>query len=79
MQKAIDQLTAFDDRYAIADYSLQFGSILLEEGDLNGAENWAEKGLELARSEGFREQLRDGNLLAFNIYQKRKAYEKGLL
>lgn len=79
LQKAIDQLTAFDDRYAIADYSLQFGSILLEEGDLNGAENWAEKGLELARSEGFREQLRDGNLLAFNIYKKRKAFEKGLL
>ncbi|MDW3194156.1 MAG: tetratricopeptide repeat-containing sensor histidine kinase [Cytophagales bacterium] len=65
--KAIDMLEPLGDRYGVADYYNQLGNIFQEEGDEIEAIKFTTKGLELAKEEGLKEQVRDASFLLFQL------------
>ncbi|MCP4456878.1 MAG: sensor histidine kinase [Cytophagales bacterium] len=75
---AIDMLKKFDDRYAMADYYNQLGNIFLEENKQQKALDYTIKGLEMAESEGMKEQIRDASYLLFVLYQKVGDYKTAI-
>ena len=65
--QAIDMLKPLEDRYGLADYYNQLGSIFLEEGNEQEAIKYTTKGLDMAKAEGLKEQVRDASLLLFQL------------
>lgn len=64
---AINMLKPLEDRYGMADYYNQLGNIFLEEGDDKEAIIYTMRGLEMAKEEGLKEQVRDASYLLFQL------------
>lgn len=64
---AIDMLKPLEDRYGMADYYNQLGNIFLEEGNDKEAITYTMRGLEMAKEEGLKEQVRDASYLLFQL------------
>ncbi len=78
LTKTIQMLKPLDDRFGISDYYNQLGNIYLEENQLDKATTYLMKGLELAKSEGLKEQVRDASRLLFLTYEGKGNYEEAV-
>jgi two-component system NtrC family sensor kinase len=78
LQKAIDDLKPFEDRYGISDFQIRLGIILLEENEIKRAQQHAESALQMALNEGLKEQIRDAHQLLFEIASKQGNYQQAL-
>ncbi len=76
--QAIGMLTPLGDRYGIADYYNQLGNIFLEEGNEDQAIVYTMNGLEMAKEEGLKEQVRDASFLLFRLYQGKADHAKAI-
>ncbi len=65
--QAIDMLIPLEDRYGMADYYNQLGSIFLEEENEPEAITYTMRGIEMAKEEGLKEQVRDASYLLFQL------------
>lgn len=65
--EAIKMLEPLGDRFAMADYLNQLGSICLEEGSESEAITYTMRGIEMAKEEGLKEQVRDASHLLFQL------------
>ena len=76
--RAIGMLKPLNDRYAMADYYNQLGNIFLEEDNEVEAIDFTTKGLEMAKSEGLKEQVRDASYLLFLLNREIGEYESAM-
>lgn len=76
--KAISILEPLGDVYGMADYYNQLGNVLMEENNLKEAVSNTLKGLEMARKEGMKEQIRDASNLLFLQYRALSDYKNAL-
>lgn len=76
--KAIDMLEPYEDRFGMADYYNQLGNIFFEENNQTQAVSNTLKGLEMAKEEGLKEQIRDASNLLFLLYQNAGDYTKAV-
>ncbi|MEP1096403.1 MAG: ATP-binding protein [Cyclobacteriaceae bacterium] len=67
--KAIEMLESYEDRFGMADYYNQMGRIFFEENNQNEAIANTMMGLEMAKEEGMKEQVRDASNLLFLLHQ----------
>ncbi len=65
--KAIEMLEPLQDRYGMADYYNQLGNVYLDEGNDKEAITHTMRGLEIAKTEGLKEQVRDASYLLFQL------------
>lgn len=65
--RAIEMLQPLGDQFGMADYYNQLGSIYLEEGNDSEAITYTMRGLEMAKQEGLKEQVRDASHLLFQL------------
>lgn len=78
LKTAISMLEPLGDLFGMSDYYIRLGNIYLEDQDYNQAITNITNGLNLATQEGFKEQIRDGSLLLFTVYQDRGSFQKAL-
>lgn len=76
--KSIDMLKPLGDQYGMADYYNQLGNISLEQNQSKEAITYTEIGLEMAKAEDLKEQVRDASLLLSTLYKEQRDYEKSL-
>lgn len=66
---AIDMLKPLGDRYGIADYHHQLGSVYLSLGDVQNGMYHTKKGLEIANDLDLKEQIRDASLKLSELFE----------
>ena len=77
--KAIDMLEPLGDQYGMADFYNQLGSIYLEEGANDQAITYTMKGLDMAKNEGLKEQVRDASFLLYQLSLEKRDFENALV
>lgn len=73
--QAIEMLRPLEDRYGMADYYNQLGSIYLDEENEQEAITYTMRGLEMAKAEGLKEQVRDASYLLFQLNRSIREHE----
>ncbi|MEP5612816.1 MAG: ATP-binding protein [Cyclobacteriaceae bacterium] len=76
--RAIEMLEPLGDQYGMADYYNQLGNIFLEQNQNREAIKYTAIGLEMAKEEDLKEQVRDASLLLSKLYKEQRDYEKSL-
>lgn len=76
LYQAIEMLRPLGDQYGMADYYNQLGAIYLEDEKYDKGIEATVNGLEMAKKEDLKEQVRDATLLLSEIYRDRKEYQK---
>ncbi|MEP1095280.1 MAG: tetratricopeptide repeat-containing sensor histidine kinase [Cyclobacteriaceae bacterium] len=75
---AIEMLEPLGDQYGMADYYNQLGNICLEQNQNREAIKYTAVGLEMAKAEDLKEQVRDASLLLSKLYKEQNDYERSL-
>lgn len=78
LYQAISMLEPFEDNYGMADYHNQLGKIYMEVADVDKSIENASKGLQMATSEGLKEQIRDANYLLYQLNKLKGNYKKAV-
>lgn len=76
--RAIEMLEPLGDQYGMADYYNQLGNIYLEQNQNREAIKYTAIGLEMAKAEDLKEQVRDASLLLSKLYKEQNKFEKSL-
>lgn len=77
--RAIEMLEPLGDQYGMADYYNQLGNIYLEQNQNSEAIEYTAIGLQMAKAEDLKEQVRDASLLLSKLYKEQNEFEKSLL
>lgn len=75
INKAIVILEELEDYYAISEYLTYMSDIYLEQNDIKKAFAYAERSLELAKTNGLKKQISESNLKLSELYKQKGNYE----
>ena len=70
INEAITVLEEFEDYYAISEYLTYMSDIYIEQNDLEKALSYAEKSLELAKTNRLKKQISESNLLLSKLHEE---------
>jgi len=76
LHKAIAILEPTGDNYAVSAYLEGLARLAIADGDLEKAEQLAQKSLRLANEYGLKEQIRDASLCLSSIYSRTQNYKE---
>lgn len=76
--RAIKMLEPLGDRYGMADYYNQLGNIYLEQHQDEEAIQYTAIGLEMAKEEDLKEQVRDASMLLYQLHKRVGKYKEAL-
>lgn len=76
---AIEMLKEYGDQFGMADYYNQLGRIFLQEDDIESAIQYTLNGLEMAQTEGLKEQVRDASLLLSKLYNTQQKHKQSAI
>ena len=79
MEEAIVSLSELEDYYPICQFLLGISDIYLKKDDLNLAEQYAGRSLDLALEHGLKPEIRDANLALSAIYEAKNMQDLALL
>ncbi len=78
-QKAYDYAVQAEDKYMVANHSINLGEIYAELGKNDLAESWLNKGLQVSREIDAKEHIRDAHKRLSDFYKSRNNYENAYL